>query len=91
MAALTLFVLGPQAGSFDDDGDGSPDIPVVVSDPLLVIDLSEAVRGPERSSETQRVTHSCSLGFPTCTEIAGLQFSILNDGCALHSCSPLRC
>jgi hypothetical protein len=91
MAALTLFVLGPQAGSFDDDGDGSPDIPVVVSDPLPVIDLSEAVRGPERSSEMQPMTYSCRLGIPTCIEIAGLEFSILEDGCALRSCSPLRC
>lgn len=29
--ALTLFVVGPQAGSLDDDGDGSPDVPIVVA------------------------------------------------------------
>lgn len=36
LLALTLFVLGPLAGSLDDDGDGIPDIPVVVYGPSLL-------------------------------------------------------
>lgn len=40
LAAVTLFVVGPLAGSVDDDGDGSPDIPVVVSDSVFFCDLS---------------------------------------------------
>lgn len=31
LIAITVFVVGPQAGSLDDDGDGNPDVPVVVS------------------------------------------------------------
>lgn len=33
LMAITLFVVGPQMGSIDDDQDGSPDIAVVVSSP----------------------------------------------------------
>jgi len=35
LIALALFVVGPQRGSVDDDLDGNPDIPVVVSGPTL--------------------------------------------------------
>jgi hypothetical protein len=49
LATLTLFVVGPLAGSIDDDGDGSPDIPVVVSDPVLFTEHS-ADRGVDQSS-----------------------------------------
>lgn len=31
LAATALFVLGPLAGSIDDDNDGMPDLPVVVT------------------------------------------------------------
>ena len=30
LVAIAMFALGPQAGSLDDDGDGSPDVPIVV-------------------------------------------------------------
>lgn len=40
LMALALFVMGPQAGSLDDDGDGAPDVPIVVSRPSLPGDIS---------------------------------------------------
>ena len=40
LMALALFVIGPQAGSLDDDGDGAPDVPIVVSGPGLTGDKS---------------------------------------------------
>jgi len=30
LIAVVVFVLGPQAGSLDDNGDGAPDVPIVV-------------------------------------------------------------
>lgn len=49
---LTLFVVGPQAGSLDDDGDGNPDVPVVVSSSRGVEDVARAPRCNERLVET---------------------------------------
>jgi hypothetical protein len=45
IAAVALFVLGPQAGSLDDDEDGTPDVPMVVADSALSEDVSRAVGG----------------------------------------------
>ena len=39
LIAITLFSLGPQLGSLDIDGDGIPDIPVVVTH-VTVISIS---------------------------------------------------
>lgn len=50
--ALTLFVVGPQAGSLDDDGDGNPDVPVVVSSSRGVEDFARAPRCNERLVRT---------------------------------------
>lgn len=33
LVAITLFVLGPQFGALDTDGDGVPDVPLMVVDP----------------------------------------------------------
>ena len=90
--ALALFVVGPQAGSLDDDGDGSPDIPVVVSEPVIVAALSPAARVDQRSRNIQDVKLSTSHGVPTgYIEIAKCGFSSFGDASVSRSCCPLRC
>src|SRR5215471_17451442 len=37
IVAVSLFCLGPQMGSLDTDGDGVPDIPVVISSSTPVV------------------------------------------------------
>ena len=92
LAALLLFVVGPLAGSVDDDGDGSPDIPVVVSDPILFSDLS-ADRGVEQgSSGVHDAAPSGHLGSST-PDIRVIESQLLsvNARSVLHSCCSLRC
>lgn len=43
LGAIALFVAGPQMGSFDDDNDGSPDIPVVVVMQGRISDLPRCI------------------------------------------------
>jgi hypothetical protein len=88
--ALALFVVGPQAGSVDDDGDGNPDIPVVVSDLVLVAHLSPTTRVDQRSGNIQDVKLSRSLRIPTrYIEIAKCGLSSFGDASGLCRC--LRC
>ena len=58
LAALALFVVGPLAGSIDDDGDGNPDVPVVVSALTLVGEVSHVTDvslGPQNVPEVAGV------------------------------------
>ena len=90
--ALALFVIGPQAGSVDDDGDGNPDIPVVVSCCTLGADLSSATRGNQQSRKIHEVTLSTSLGIHSrSVAVAKPEFLSAAARSVLHSSCPLRC
>lgn len=92
VVALALFVIGPQAGSVDDDGDGNPDIPVVVSGCALAADLSSATRANQRSRNIHDVRLSRSLGIsPRSVEVAKPEFSSPADRSVLRSSCSLRC
>ena len=86
LVALTLFVVGPQAGSVDDDGDGSPDIPVVVSGPSLDGEVSFATRVSQRSPNISTVVASVCIGIPTPASELPSQASYTSTG--LPSCTP---
>jgi len=94
LVAVVLFVIGPQAGSFDDDGDGSPDIPVVVSGTSFVRDVSGAASARERSLQCRQVVGAAIIRMRTCP----IRESDSVSGCAcfdgrsvLRGSSQLRC
>jgi hypothetical protein len=90
--ALALFVIGPQGGSVDDDGDGNPDIPVVVSGCALAYDLSPVTCVNQRLRNIHGVTLSRSLGIPSrSVEVAKPEFSSATDRPVLRSSCCLRC
>ena len=94
MAALALFVIGPQAGSLDDDGDGSPDIPVVVSDAVVVIDVSAVTCSPTKSRSSYRLTFSAPAPRKVpirCLETGKFELSAFGNGDILPARCPLRC
>jgi hypothetical protein len=92
LMALTLFVVGPQAGSVDDDGDGNPDIPVVVSSPSVVGEVSFAKRVIQRSPNISAVVASVCIGILTpCSGAAKSDFVSLDGRSVLHASCPLRC
>jgi hypothetical protein len=92
LATLTLFVVGPLAGSIDDDGDGSPDIPVVVSDPVVFTDLS-ADRGVDQRSVNihdgapSRPLRSANPRRPSIAP----PFVSVDAGSVFDCCCSLRC
>lgn len=86
LALVTLFVMGPQAGSLDCDGDGIPEVPVVlmaasiVAGPLSLTNLQDCSRtalavaaGEDRSL----------LPAPSVLACGGRSF--------LRACCQLRC
>jgi hypothetical protein len=90
--ALLLFVVGPQLGSFDADGDGIPEIPVVLAG-------TNGATGATASTgkvASQRVTRDLltRVVIPTranAVEIHEFEFSSHVSLAALHSMCPLRC
>jgi hypothetical protein len=92
LAAMTLFAVGPLAGSFDNDGDGAPDIPVVVSDPLLP-DVAGAVKADQLSSTVRHPAPSCHLGSstPGTAPVTNFQVLVVNKVAFPQSCCALRC
>ena len=74
---LALFVIGPLAGSFDEDGDGYPDVPVVVSAAIF-----HAGALPAQADCTSPDVHDLA----TCTQ-SGVQTSNTADD-KNHSTSP---
>lgn len=90
LAALIVFVAGPLACALHDDGDGSPDIPVVVSDSDLFSDLS-ANSGVHRvSADVCSVKGSDHLGIATrYKRVVEHQFSTVIS--AFDVGCPLRC
>ncbi len=92
LVALTLFVVGPQAGSVDDDGDGNPDIPVVVSSPSFVDEGAFATRASQRSANISAVITPLCIGVPTaCIGTAKPDFVSPDELSLLHASPPLRC
>jgi len=92
LTALTLFVVGPLAGSIDDDEDGSPDIPVVVSDPVVFLDLWAHISADKRSGKIHDGVSSGHrrISIPG-TTISYRQFLSVDTASVLHSCCSLRC
>ena len=95
LAALALFVVGPQAGSLDDNGDGSPDIPVVVSSPAIVGDglRSSGVGQQLRSGQALVVlplleSHTHHIQIDESGAVSGFVFldgrSVLRTSCLLR-------
>lgn len=92
LAALTLFVVGPLAGSVDDDEDGSPDIPVVVSDSVLLLDLLADGGVDQHSRNTQAGAPSGYLRSSSpSTRVIDFKLVPVDAGSGLHSCCSLRC
>jgi hypothetical protein len=92
LATLTLFVVGPLAGSIDDDGDGSPDIPVVVSDPVVFTDLSAARGLDQRSGNIHDLAPSRHLRSATPRRPSiDPPFLAADAGSAFDWCCSLRC
>jgi len=92
IVALTLFVVGPQAGSLDDDGDGSPDIPIVVSDATLAADASQTADVDQRSQNVRGVHKTIQNGIqPRHIGICKSNFASLHGRSVLRSSCLLRC
>lgn len=92
LATLTLFVVGPLAGSVDDDGDGSPDIPVVVSVPVLFTDRSADSGVDQRSGSIHDGAPSGHLRSATPGRpIIDSPFSSVDAGSVFDWCCSLRC
>lgn len=90
VAALTLFVVGPLAGSIDDDGDGSPDLPVVVS--VLASDFSPGANLDQRLANTHQEATAGQLSLPVPSRtVVHFQVSLVASNSVLHSCCSLRC
>jgi hypothetical protein len=92
MVALLFFVVGPQGGSLDDDGDGNPDIPVVVSDSVLVDAEATATYVDEYSPKIHDVLMAVHRGVrsPHIDPIKSPIQSIDEDS-VFRSCGSLRC
>ena len=91
VAAIALFVVGPQGGSVDDDADGSPDIPIVVTNPVDVADVSARVRAAERRYDIDRPSLSRRAFSTRDVEIPESNSPALNEGSVLYSWCSLRC
>jgi hypothetical protein len=90
LIAITLFSLGPQLGSLDIDGDGIPDVPVVVTHVSshlkfhLWRDNGRPRVVPVREMAFWRLARNDSLLFPRhfVIELGGYNAQLVN---------PLRC
>jgi hypothetical protein len=90
LVAITLFVLGPQFGALDTDGDGVPDVPIIVG---------EHRNGQE--AKAQRVDRKNKIDLATASLLVGLMCDLLQlikartvlDSLAsrLYPAVPLRC
>ena len=87
-----MFVVGPLAGSIDDDGDGSPDIPVVVSDPVVFTALSADSSVDQRSGNIRDGAPSGHLRSATPRRpIIAPPFLSVDVGSVFGWCCSLRC
>jgi hypothetical protein len=91
LVALALFVVGPQAGSLDDDGDGNPDVPVVVMASSSVAQVSHATQLNERSLNASDVVAATPIGIHSDRVKRGYSDARRYGRSALPSLCPLRC
>jgi hypothetical protein len=91
LVALALFVVGPLAGSIDDDGDGSPDIPVVVIEPGTVNASSPLMGLRQRSGSVDDVvvpafseTHTRNIEIGKPDSPCGDSRMVLQSSCRLR-------
>ena len=93
LIALALFVVGPLAGSVDDDGDGNPDIPVVVSGATLGGQVEHAAGVSQESQNVHdRVVSAPIIEMNTHDiGIGKVEFGVLDGRSVLRSSSLLRC
>jgi len=90
LIAITLFSLGPQLSSLDIDGDGIPDVPVVVTYVTSHLNLhlwrhnARLKNAPGRERSFWRLTRNDSRFFPRqlVIELRGYNAQLVN---------PLRC
>jgi hypothetical protein len=88
--AITLFSLGPQLGSIDVDGDGIPDVPVVVTHVSSHLNLHLLRRNgrlkivPVREMSVWRLPRNDSQLFPRKLVIGPLGYNA-------QLANPLRC
>lgn len=87
IVALALFVVGPQAGSFDDDGDGSPDIPVVVSS----CSLADDVASPANVNQPWHVDDLVATSINAASVIGASSCVSSDERSGLRYCRVLRC
>lgn len=92
LAALTLFVVGPLAGSLDDDGDGCPDTPVVVSDSVFFADQSADTGVDQHSGNIHCGVRTGPIRIPTPgARIIESPFLSVGACSVSHPCCSLRC
>jgi hypothetical protein len=91
--ALALFVIGPQSGSLDYDGDGSPDIPIVVSVSIPSLgDVLSTKRLLERSTPAAGVIVDVVADLRTAQfDVGKSNFSSLAGRSVLRTSCLLRC
>lgn len=91
LIAITLFVLGPQLGALDIDGDGVPDVPVVVVDRR---NNNEEVQLAQNERQTKGNLATASPLFRLISEyLSFIKARIVVDPLTSRLCSavPLRC
>ena len=91
LAALALFVIGPLAGSIDDDGDGNPDIPVVVSAQIFVAGVPRVTDSSPIAQHVLEPARAPIRIHTRCTEDGHSDFSSFDGRSILLSSSLLRC
>jgi hypothetical protein len=88
--AVTLFFLGPQLGSLDVDGDGVPDVPVMV----MHGNNDQNVQATQCDRQARIVFAIAALFTQlTCRDLGLMKLRVSADlrTEGLHSITPLRC
>ena len=88
--AISLFFVGPQFGSLDTDGDGFPDVPIMV----MQANNGQNVQ-PTQSGRQVRIALGVAQPFPhlQCHDSGPMKGRIAADlrSAGLDSVTPLRC
>jgi hypothetical protein len=82
--AAALFLMGPQMGSLDVDGDGIPEVPIAVAQTRIATPLSSLVRNEQKFQTTYR-------SFEVVSAAIGLQSGVAESEFGIPSCyTPLQ-
>jgi len=88
--AITLFFLGPQLGSLDIDGDGTPDVPIVV-----MLGNNDQTVQPTNSERPARSVFAIASPFSqlSCSDLGLMKVRIpaALRSAGLDCIPPLRC